>query len=93
MSKDRKADIQGTELHGGREDGCSIGCLAIAKKHGNSPGVGSQRCPLENIAGHKPHCTANVPDLLGDLVFYLGKKLKEMLLAMVVRPTDEVAGV
>lgn len=92
-SKDCWADIQGTKLHGGCDDGWPTGCLSIAKKHSNSLHIGSCICPLENVPGYKPHHITNVLGFCRDLIFYLRKKLEEFFLAMVVRPTDEVAGV
>lgn len=92
-SKDCWTDIQGTKLHSGRDDGRPTGHLTIAKKHSNSPHVGFCICPFEHVAGHKPHCITNISGLCGVLIFYLGKLLEELLLPIVVRPTDEIAGV
>lgn len=92
-SKDCWADIQGTKLHGGCDDRWPAGCLSIAKKNSNSSHIGSCIRPLENVPGHKPHRITKVSGFWRDLIFYLGKKLEELLLAMVVRPTDEVVGV
>lgn len=92
-SKDGWTDIQGAKLHGGCDDGWPTDCLSIAKNHSDSPHVGSCIRPLENVPGHKPHGITNISCFSRDLIFYLGKKMEELLLAMVVGPTNEIAGV
>ena len=91
-SEDCRTDIQGTELHGGRDDGWPARSLSVAKKHSNSLHIGSCRRPLKDVPSHKPHRVPNVSDFPRTLIFYLGEKLKKLFLATVVRPMDEVAG-
>lgn len=87
-SKDCRTDTQGAELHGGRDDGRPACSLSVAKKHSNSLHIGSCRRPLKDVPSHKPHRIPNVSDFPRTLIFHLGEKLKKLLLAMVVRPTD-----